>query len=45
MREMSDTDLESMLKNIKRAPKDDKSPSVQELENLLKHGKIQDWFN
>lgn len=28
MKEMSDTDLESMLRNTKRAPKDDDTPTV-----------------
>jgi predicted transcriptional regulator len=39
MKEMSDTDLESMLRNVKRAPKEDKTPTIQELHNLVKSGK------
>lgn len=40
LRELADTEIESLLRNIKRAPKDQDAVSLQDLENQLREGKF-----
>lgn len=39
LRELADTEIEALLRNIKRAPKEKDAYSVSELERQLKEGK------